>query len=150
GLVSGGDARDLGDLFLAGNRRGHVLERLDDLVAASLDATLEHHGVGAGGHVLEALVDDGLRQNGGGGGAITGDVVGLGGGFLEELGAHVLKRVLQFNFLGDRHAVVGDGGAAPLLVQGNVATLGTESGLDGICHSIDASLERASCLVFVD
>ena len=124
----------------------------DDGVGGLLDAALEQHRVGAGGDVLQAFVDDGLGQHGGGGGAVAGDVVGLGGGFLEQLGAHVLEGVLQLDFLGHGHAVVGDGGGAPLLVQGDVAALGAEGGLDGLASMSTptfrprrASSEKTSC-----
>ena len=52
--------------------------RADGLV----DAALEVHGVHAGGHVLHAFAHDGLGQHGGGGGAVTGVVAGLGSHFL--------------------------------------------------------------------
>ena len=42
-------------------------------------ALLHDDGVGAGGQVLQALVDHGLSQQGGGGGAVAGHIVGLGG-----------------------------------------------------------------------
>ena len=60
--------------------------------------------------VLDTLGDDGLGQQGGGGGAVAGHVVGLGGHFLDHGCAHVLKRVVQLNFAGDGDAVVGDQG----------------------------------------
>ena len=41
----------------------------------------------------------------------------LRGRFLDELRAHVLIRVGQLDFLGDRHAVLGDRRAAPALVD---------------------------------
>ena len=91
-LVRGGDGGDLGDLFLALDGDGACpgCVAIDGL-GAELDALLEQHRVRAGGDVAQALVDDGLGEHGGGGGAVTGDVVGLGGGFLEQLGAHVLE-----------------------------------------------------------
>jgi hypothetical protein len=45
---------------------------------------------------------DGLGQHGGGGGAVTGDVGGLGSDFLDHLRAHVLELVLEFDLLGHR------------------------------------------------
>jgi hypothetical protein len=76
-----------------------------------VDAALQIHRVHAGGHVLHAFAHDGLRQHGCSGGAVTGVVGGLGSDFLDHLGAHVLELVLQFDFLGDGHAVLGDRGA---------------------------------------
>jgi hypothetical protein len=117
------------------------LDGLDHGLGGLLDAALEEHRVGAGGHVLQALGDDRLRQHRGGGGAVAGDVVGLGGRFLQKLGAHVLEGVLQLDLLGHGHAVVGDGGRAPLLVQRDVAALGAQRGLHGVGQGV-ASLAR--------
>ena len=120
--------------------------RGDERVGGQVDALLEEHGVGAGGDVAHALVDDRLGQDGGGGGAVTGDVVGLGRGFLEELRAHVREVVLELDLLGDGDAVVGDGRGAELLVEGDVAALGTERGLDRVGQDVDALLERLRAL----
>ena len=100
---------------------GLRLDRLDRGGDGLLDALLEAHRVGAGGDVAHAVVDHRLGEHGGGGGAVAGDVVGLGGDFLHQLGAHVLERVVELDLLGDRHAVVGDGRGAELLVEHDVA-----------------------------
>ena len=78
-------------------------------------------GVSAGGDVLQALGDDDVGEQRGGGGAVTRDVVGLDGGLANELGAHVLDRILELDFLGDRDAVVGDERSAEGLLEGDVA-----------------------------
>ena len=88
---------------------------------AGFEATLEAHRVRAGGDVLEAFLDDRLAEDGGGGGAVASDVVGLGGDLLGQLGADVLEGVLEFDVLGDGHTVVGDGGGAELLIENDVA-----------------------------
>ena len=62
------------------------------------DAALERGRVGAGGHVAEAFLVDGLGEHGGGGGAVAGDVAGLGGDFPDELGAHVFVGVIRARF----------------------------------------------------
>src|ERR1051326_7999279 len=59
--------------------------------------------------VATAFSIDRLRENGGGGGAVAGDVGGLGSDFLHHLRAHVLERVFQFDFFCDGDAVLGDG-----------------------------------------
>ncbi len=117
---------------------------------ALLDAPAELHGVGAGGQVLQALVDDGLGQDGGGGGAVAGDVVGLGRGFLEQLRAHILEGIFEGDLFGDGDAVMGDGRRAEFLVERDVAALGAEGGLDGAGQHVDALLERAACLLVED
>jgi hypothetical protein len=89
--------------------------------------------------VLEAFLVDGLGENGGGGGAVAGCVVGLGGNLLDELGADVLVGVGKLDFLGDRHAVLGDGGRAEFLIDDDVAALGAEGDLDGAGKEFDAA-----------
>ena len=108
-----------------------LLDLLDGLLDGHLDAALDGDRVAARGHVAQALAHDGLGQNGGGGGAVAGHVVGLGRDFAHELRAHVLIRVLELDLLGDGDAVLGDGGAAPLLVQNDVAALGAKRDLHG-------------------
>ena len=116
---------------------------MDSTAAADglLDAPLEGDGVGAGGHVAQALADQRLGQHGSRGGAVAGHVVGLGGHFLHELGAHVLEVVLELDLLGDGDAVVGDGRGAPALADHDVAALGAERHLDGVGQLVDAGLE---------
>ena len=93
------------------------------------------------------VVDHRPGQHRRGRGAVTGDVVRLGGDLLGELGAHVLPRVLELDLLGDRDAVVGDRGRAPLLVEHDVAALGPERDRDGVGQLVDAGLEAAPGLL---
>src|SRR5690606_15594473 len=110
----------------------------DDGRGGLVDAALEIHRVHAGGNGLQAFVDDGLGQHGSGGGAVTGSVVGLGSDVLDQLGAHVLELVLQLDFLGNGHAVLGNQRSAEALVQNHVAAFRAEGGLHGISQDVDA------------
>src|SRR2546426_803238 len=51
---------------------------------------------------------DRLRQHRSGGGAVPGDIGGLGRHFLHHLGAHVLDRVFELDLLRDGDPVLGD------------------------------------------
>ena len=107
-VAVGGNRADLRDFrgFLDLLRAlGDVLDRLGDRL---IDAALEVHRVHAGRDQLGALADDRLGENGGGGGAVTGGVVGLRGDLAHHLGAHVLELVLELDLLGDGDAVLGD------------------------------------------
>ena len=108
---------------------------------SSLNAALYVGGSRAAGDIAQALVDQCLCEHGCGGGTVTGYVVGLGGDFLRQLGAQVLVRVVQFNFAGNGHAVIGDDGCTPLLVEHNIAPARAEGYLDRVCQLIDASLQ---------
>src|SRR4029453_12943373 len=52
--------------------------------------------------------------------------------------------VLELDLLGDRHAIVGDGGGSPLLLEHHVAALGAERHLDGVSELVHAPLEAAT------
>ena len=141
GLVAGGHGADTGDGGGVGHGNGVRFDGLNGSGNSLVDALAHDHGVRAGGQILQALTGDGLCQQGGGGGAVTGHVVGLGGDFPDELCAHVLKGVLQLHFLGDGHAVVGDEGRAVLLAQNHIAALGSQSNFNGIGQLVNAGLQ---------
>src|SRR5690606_7182078 len=124
----GGDGADLGDGLGVGARLGQVLQLGNDGRGGLVDAALQVHRVHAGGHRLQAFVDDGLGQNGSGGGAVTGSVVGLGRNVLDQLGAHVLELVFQLDLFGHGHAVLGDQRSAEAAVQDHVAAFRAEGG----------------------
>ena len=85
----GGDGGDLLDFLLVLDLLGDLGELVDGGLDGLVDAALEEDRVGAGGDVLQALAEDGLGQDGGGGGAVAGGVAGLAGDFADHLGAHV-------------------------------------------------------------
>ena len=119
-----------------------LLELGDDVLDGLLDAALHEHRVDAGDDGAEAFVEDRFGQHGGGGGAVAGDVAGLGGDFADHAGAHVLVLVFQLDLLGDGDAVLGDGRRAEALLQDDVAALGPERHLDGAGQLGDAAAHR--------
>ena len=136
--VSGGDGGGSSDLVLGLDVLGGSDEFLDDDLGGLLDAATQGDRVGAGDHVLQTLVNQGLSEHGCSGGAVTGDVVGLLGDFLDQLGADALVRVFKVDFLGDGHAIVGDGRSAVGLVEHDVAALRAQSDLDGVGELVKA------------
>ena len=74
------------------------------------------------------LSNDGSREDGGGGGAVTSGVVGAGSRLADKLGANVLHRVLKIHLAGHGHAVVHNSGGAVLGLKHNVASLGLGKG----------------------
>ena len=139
GLAVGGDRADLRGFGLGRDLLGALLQFLDDGGDGLVDAALQVHRVHAGGHRLRAFAHDRLRQHGRGGGAVAGEVVGLRGDFAHHLGAHVLELVGQLDFLGDRHAVLGDPGRAEALVDDDVAALRAERHLHRVGEDVDAA-----------
>src|SRR5579884_2376749 len=107
---------------------------------------LQLHGVCTSGQVFEAFIDDSLRQHGCSSGAITGDIIGLGRGFFEQLSAHVLEWIFEGNFFCNGHAIMSDRGRTELFVESNVTTLWTQCRLDSTGQNVDAPLEGATGL----
>src|SRR3954447_23724830 len=142
--IGGRDGGDGRDLLARVDRPGVVLDLLDDGRNGLLDALADLHRIGAGRDVPDALADHRLPQDHRGGGAVAGDVIGLGRDLLEELRAHVLERVVELDVASDRDAVVGDRRRPELLVEHDVAALRTDSHLHRVGEAIDALLERAT------
>ena len=103
----------------------------------------------AGRDHLEALAVDGLGQDRGGGGAVAGHVTRFRRRLLDQLGAHVLVGVGQLDFLGDGDAVLGDGGAAPALVDDGIATARPQGAAHGTSQLADAGQQFLASLVAI-
>jgi len=121
-----------------GCRLGDLLQLRDHSFHRLVDPAFKVHRVHAGGHVLHAFLHNGLSQQRGGRGAVTGHVRGLGCHFLDHLRAHVLELVLKFDFFGDRHAILGDRWSAEGAVQHHVAALGAKRHFDRVGQNIHA------------
>jgi hypothetical protein len=110
-----------------------------DLKRGMVHAALQVHRVHAGGHRLHALTDQRTGQHDGAGGAVAGEVVGLGSDLTDHLGAHVLELVRELDLLGDGDAVLGDPGSAEALVDDHVAALGAERHLYRVGKDVHAA-----------
>jgi len=87
---------------------GLLQQTVRDFLGRHVDAFPHQNRVGALVDSLQAVGDHGLRQNRCGGGAVAGRVIRVVGDFIHELGAHVLKLVVQLDLLGDGDTVIGD------------------------------------------
>src|SRR6266480_4694220 len=131
------DRADLRD-HLALNVLVELLDFLDGNFDGALDAALEGHRTCACCHCLYAFAENGLREHGCGGRAVAGNVRGLGSDLAHHLRAHIFERVLQFDFLCNGDAILGDDRRAELLLTHCVAALRAERDLDGVRQEIDA------------
>src|SRR5690606_10200666 len=129
-VAVGGDRTDLCNRFGIGARRRQFLDLLDGSDNGFVDTALQVHRVGASGNRLQAFDNDRLRQNGGGGGAVTGGVGSLGSHFFHELGAHVFEFVFQFDFFRYGNTVFGYGRCAEGFVDDNVAAFRAQGHFD--------------------
>ena len=118
-----------------------VLQLGDNGFHSHVDAASDGNRVATGGDIAKAFVHNSLGQNGGGGGAVTGDVVGLARDFADKLRAHVLVWVFQLNFLGDGDAVLGNCRGAPLLVEDDVSSARAEGDFHRVSDGIRAALK---------
>ena len=137
------DRGDLGDFLRIGNLLRKLLELGDDGLGGLHDAALKRNRVGTGGDIAEAFLVDCLGKYGSRSSSIARDVGGLAGNFTDELCAHVFIGALEFDFLGNRDTVLGDGRRSELLVEDHVATGRSECRLDGACeffHAAEQSL----------
>src|SRR5687768_2842714 len=149
GIGVGRNRSDLRDLLGARARPGDLLQLLDHGGDRLVDAALQVHGVHAGGDELHAFTHDRLGENGGRGGAVAGDVGGLGGDFLHHLRAHVLEFVLELDLLGDRDAVLGDGRGAERALEHDVAALGPQRDFHGVGQDVE-SVDHPGAGAFVE
>jgi hypothetical protein len=149
-VVAGGDGAHLGNGVGIGDRLGVLLDLLDEEVGGLVDALLEGDRIGARGHVAQTRLDHGVGQDGGGGGAITSGVVGLGGRLTNQGHTGVLDVIFEFDLLGDGDAVIDDLGCAELLFEHHVAALGTEGDGDGFGQNVDAAFEGPAGLLVID
>jgi hypothetical protein len=62
------------------------------------------------------------------------------------LGAHVLELVLEFDLLGDRHAVLRDARRAEGLLDDDVAALRAQRHLHGIGKDLDAAQQAVTSI----
>ncbi len=129
-VVVGADRCHLRDGLVVRHGGGHRRQLRDDLLDGGANPACKRHRVRAGGEVAVAFLEDRLGQHGGGGGSVARVVGGLGGRFLHQLGAHVLILVGEFDFLGHRYAVLGDGRCAPAFVENSTSASGTQRAFD--------------------
>ena len=93
---------------------------------------------------FEAFIHDCMREHRGCRRAVTGNIVGFGRGFLKELRAHILKRILEFDFLRNGNAVVRDGRGAEFAIDRHIAALRAQRRADRVGDHVHAVLQFAA------
>ena len=149
GIAVGRDAPYLRN-HVAGDRFRKLLNLFDRQFDRLVNAALNSHGVRARGHRLHAFAENRLGQNGGRGGAVARHIGSLGCYFAHHLGAHVLERILQLDFLGHAHAVFRDGGSAELFLENDVSSFGSQGDLYCFSQLVDAAQNCLAGLITVN
>ena len=126
------------DFFVGGAGLGEFFQLFNNAGDGFVDAAFQVHRVHAGGDILHAFLHDGLRQHGGGSGAVARRVAGLGSYFLDHLRAHVFELVFQFDFFRHRHAILGDGGGTEAALQHHVTAFGAEGDFNCVGEYVHA------------
>ena len=148
-IAVGGDAANLSD-HVARNRARELADFFDGHFDGLIDAALDRHRVGARGNGFHAFAEDGLREDGRGGGAVAGNVRSLGGNFAQHLRAHIFQRILEFDLFGDGDAVLSNGRAAEFFLEHHVAAARAERDLYGIGQLIDAAQDCLAGIVTIN
>ena len=139
GILSG-NGGNIGNIGLGGNFDSLFADIFGNSLGSGFDTALQEHRVGAGCQALQTFGNDGVSQNSGSGGAVTGDVICFRGSFLQKLGAHVFKRIGKFNFFRNSHAVVSDGRAAVFLIDGDIAAFRAQGRGNSVGDDINTDL----------
>ncbi len=112
GFAVSGDGANLSNFFRSVDLLGLAEKVCNNFSHSQVDTALQVHRVHAGSNSFCAFLNDSLTENGRSGRAVTSSVVGLGSNFAQHLCAHVFELVFEFDFLGDRYAVLGDARSA--------------------------------------
>jgi len=147
GVAVGRNSGDLLNSFAIFYRSGQLFQLFNDGFNRFVDAALQVHRVHASGDGLQAFGNDGLSQNCGSGGAVTGFVVGLGSDFLDHLRAHVLELVFQFDFFGNGNTVFGDQRGTEGFFQYHVTAFRAEGDFYCVSQNIDAAEHTGAAFV---
>ena len=105
---------------------------------------LQNHRVRTGSYVTHTLMNHGLSQKSCSGSTITGNIVGLGSNLTNQLGTHILKRIIQLNVTGNGNTIISNGRCTKLLIKNYVTTLWTKGNLYCICQCVNALFQSTT------
>ncbi len=137
-VAVGRNGANLGNRLVVFTRNRHSLDFGNSSYNSLVDAALEVHRVHAGRNGFQAFFQNRLSQNGCRSGTVTGFVRSFGSNFLHHLRAHVFKAIFQFNFLGNRYTVFGDGRRAERFVDYDVTAFGAKRYFYCVCQGVYA------------
>ena len=104
-----------------------------------MKSSVQRNRICSGGNIFHPFHNNSLGQNCGRRRSVSDRVIGLGGRFFHEFDSDVFKFIFQFNFLCDRHAILGNGRRPVSFVQHHISPLGTQGDFDGIGNNVHAA-----------
>ena len=122
-VVVCGNGSDLRNLLLILDHLGFLLDALDRILDSLVDAPLYTHWIDTRRNALHAFLGNRPSKYRCRSRSIASHVVGLGCDFLEKLGTHVLKRILELDFLSYRDSILRHRRRAVLLVEKDETSL---------------------------
>ena len=146
-VVVGTDSPNLRHFFGTLHLLCHLREAADGSRHGLLNSPAHSHWIAASSHHAGALAENRPGEHGRGGGAVAGEIGGLGGNFVHELRAHVFEGILQINLLAHSHAVFRDGGTTKRLVDDDVAPGGAHRHRYGAGQFFHALEQLGTCVV---
>ena len=139
GFAIGGNRTNLRGLRRGGDLFCALLKFRDNGNNRFVDSATQIHRVQTGRNGLNALADDRLRQHGRGRRAVAGEGSRLACNFPDQLSAKILELVGKFDFLGNRHAVLGNARGAVTLLKHHITALWAKRDLYGIGQDVHAT-----------
>ena len=147
-VVVGTDCPDVGHILLAIHRTGKVVEIFHRSLHRFFNTPPNRHRITAGNNITEAFFKNSAGQHRGSRCPIASQIRGFAGHFVDQLGSHILKRVLQFDFLADGYPILGNCWAAKRLVNNNVFSSWTHRDCNGIRQLFDTLEHLCAGLIF--
>jgi len=149
-VVTRGDGGDILDVVPTTHRGGVLLELLDEEIGSLVDTLLQGNRICSRRHCLETVKGKFSGEDGSGGGAVTGRVVGSAGHFLDELSSGILDRVREIDGTSNRDTIVDNTGDTVGLLDDDVATTRTDRDRDGVDDLVDPGEELLTGLLVED
>ena len=137
-------------LLLLGNGLGHFLQEGFCRVDRSIDPATNRRRVTTSNDSANTFLENCSSQNGGGCCSVTGQIGSLLSDFRDQFGSHIFEAVFQFDFLGDRYTVFGNGRATERLVDNDVATGWAHRHGDGVSQFLDTFQHPLASVIVKD
>ena len=133
------DSSNIFKLFVS-NILGHSFKLTNKVVNSLFHSADNLNGVDPGHNNLHTLSNHSSGKDGGSGGTITSQVVGLGSSLANKLGTNVLNGILKLDLSGDSNTIIDDLGGAVFRFEDDITSLGAKRDTDDGSELVNTSL----------